>query len=151
MRTLHQRHIWVLVAIAGMTIISVVWLWHLTARNPQIAYLSTHGSARWILYAQPLNTGMRPRVELDTRFRHSFDLAKVPDRASLTVRAFTRCEVLINGERVRFTEQDPENWKLAKISAVTGQLRAGENQIEVVVYNDRGPPALWLSLHTPDV
>lgn len=138
------------VGIACIVVVSGVWLWYLTKHDPKIAYLSTHGPARWILYPQPLNTGMRPRVELDTRFRRSFDLVEVPDTASLSVRAFTRCEILINGEQIRFTNQDPENWKRAMSDAVTHHLRTGENLIEAVVYNDRGPPALWLSLETPD-
>ena len=89
---------------------------------------------------------MHPRLELSTEFKHSFVLEQVPARAELRVAGLHRYGLLINGAASGSPVRRGRNWKQPDSYEVAGQLRAGENQIVVTVFNTNGPPALWLCL-----
>lgn len=134
--------------LSGIVAVSGVWFWWAASNNDEIAFLSAHGSARWIRYPSPPKSRIRPAVELDARFLRSFTLEMIPSAATLSVRAFRRCEVSINGEPVLFENQNQTGWKRPKRADVAGHLRIGRNDIAVTVYNHRGPPSLWLEMQT---
>jgi hypothetical protein len=67
--------------------------------------------------------------------------------APLRVRALMRASVRVNGTDA--LETDAANWKAERNTDVAALLRQGENEIEVRVENEKGPPALWLALELP--
>src|SRR5262249_61038877 len=64
--------------------------------------------------------------------------------ALVRVRAAKRFQLTINDQKVDFIAND--DWKHASSAKVSSLLREGANRIEARVFNDNGPPALWLSL-----
>jgi tetratricopeptide (TPR) repeat protein len=85
-------------------------------------------------------------MEASTTFRQSFRLDNLPARATVTLRAFKRFAVTINGMAVNVPAPPKSNWKDFTELDVAGMLRAETNQIVVTVMNSNGPPALWLSM-----
>lgn len=83
------------------------------------------------------------------RFRHQFDLASKPEHARATVRAFRRGAVFMNGMPVPGLSQSGRRWKTSLAADIGPLLQAGRNDIEVLVTNELGPPALWLQLELP--
>ena len=80
---------------------------------------------------------------IDATFRRIFSLESAPASAQLEVCAAKRLQLKINAETV---PTPSDNWKKKSVLDVSRFLRAGENQIEVRVFNDSAPPALWLHL-----
>ena len=134
-----------LILAAVAVLVGAAVLWWLCARDRTVPYLARHGSARWIVF--PLAPSIRARTafEMDGRFSRSFRLDQVATEATLTVRAMRRCDVSINGHVVAMARRST-NWKDAATAEVAHLLRRGDNTLNVTVFNDRGPPALWLSL-----
>jgi tetratricopeptide (TPR) repeat protein len=124
------------------------WLWWTLARDPESAFLTERGSARWIVHAMPPRIEPRPAVPLDATFEREFALAAVAADAALALRASGRFELAINGRDVPLPPRDPRRWKRPREIDVADWLRAGRNRISVTVRNDRGPPALWLRLRS---
>ena len=128
------------VAAAG----SIAW-WALTSAS--VPLLTSRGPAKWVVF--PLQPVYRPRLygDLPTRFRRQFQLEAAPREARLRFRAMRRFSVSINGQRVG--DSSPHvNWKRTQTIDVTSYLRPGVNQVQLQVANDRGPPALWLTIES---
>ena len=147
--------------IAGIATVGLISMWWLCSQNPDIDFLGQHGSAAWIVYPKPADGAIHRSAEWSAVFRRSFTLDHAPARATLSLRAFKRFEVRINGMLVDATTVSPAltasgstgaagiatpDWKSATEIDVTGTLRSSTNEISVSVTNNRGPPALWLSL-----
>src|SRR5579871_520189 len=131
---------------AAVLIVGVLGLGWLCWRSPQIAYLPRHGGAEWIVYPWPVDPGALHTEEINTVFKRSFALDRVPATATLSVRALRRMEITINGSNVNEAATAEKNWKDASIFQVAGLLRPGTNEIVVTAFHDHGIPALWLSL-----
>src|SRR6266496_4469922 len=71
---------------------------------------------------------------------------RAPASASLSVRAWRRCTVDINGIEIATPSSKDWNWKKAFSIDVGSRLKAGTNDLSVTVFNAQGPPALWLKL-----
>ena len=124
-----------LTAVAGLT-----WL---CQRDPGINFLPPHKHAEWIFFPSAVEGKARGVANLDTLFRREFILQRPASRAFLSVRAAKRVQLTINDRKVDLVAS--HNWKDASTVEVSGLLQDGPNRIEARVFNDNGPPALWLS------
>jgi tetratricopeptide (TPR) repeat protein len=136
------RAIWIAV-LAGIAMAALGWIaW----RDPAINFLPPDGRAEWIVFPTAVDAHAHWVASFDATFRREFILANQPTTARLSIRAMRRAELEINGVPVRFPLA--HDWKETTSVEVAGQLHAGANRIEARVFNDNGPPALWLSLTT---
>jgi tetratricopeptide (TPR) repeat protein len=131
-----------------LLVLGLAFLWRQCARNPAIGFLDGHGKAAWIVYPKPPEGRPFSDSEISAEFHRSFELREAPANSTLAVRAFRRFEIKVNGVAVAHPAGRPSNWKEAATFDVAGMLRAGTNEISVTVFNEQGPPALWLSLET---
>jgi tetratricopeptide (TPR) repeat protein len=141
------RHL-TLAVLAGAAVVALAGLGWFALRSPHSRFLPPDGAAEWVLYPVP------PQVVINAdrdgqraAFRRRFELEEAPARAQLQVRAFTACTVRLNGRPIDLPGD--EHWNRLRTADVAGHLRAGTNVLDVVVTNDVGPPALWLSLEGP--
>ena len=122
----------------------VTGLTWLCRSDPGINFLPSDKRAEWILFPAAVEAKTRPVANLDTIFRRDFNLESVPPTALLRVRAAKHFQLTINDQKVDFTAND--DWKHVSSAKVSSLLRESANRIEAKVFNDNGPPALWLSL-----
>lgn len=125
---------------------SLGWLWWNASWRSEIAFLPRRSSAEWIVYPSAPEGLLHPRLELSTEFKRSFVLERVPNRAELRIAGFHRYALLINGAAPGPPVRPARNWKQPDSYEAGPQLRVGENQIAVTVFNTNGPPAMWLCL-----
>ena len=131
-----------LAAIFGVTAIAgLMWL---CQRDPGINFLPSDKRAEWILFPSAVEVKARGVADLDTLFRREFILQRPAPGALLSVRAAKRLQLTINDRKVDLVAN--HNWKDASTVEVSGLLHEGQNRIEARVFNDNGPPALWLLL-----
>lgn len=140
-----QRH-FVWAAIGIFLIAGFSWLWWQCARNPQINFLEGHGKAQWIIYPKPPEAGLFLIEQTSTEFRREFQLARVPEKAALSVRAFRSFAVRVNGMEVKTNASAGSNWKDATTIDISRLLHEGTNELLITVFNKKAPPALWASL-----
>jgi hypothetical protein len=124
------------------------WLWWSCVRLPNIDFLPKLGPAEWIVYSSGPEGALHPRVELSTVFQRVFKLDAAPSRAALRVAGLHWYSLAINGTVIGSPLRPGKNWKQPDLFEVSRQLRPGENQIAVTVFNTNGPPAMWLALNT---
>jgi tetratricopeptide (TPR) repeat protein len=115
-------------------------------RNPTINFLPGHGRVEWIVFPSAVDTLAHPIAYMDTTFRRAFTLEQQPRAAQLRISASKRFQLKINGGMVE--TGTIRNWKEVSTVDVVPFLRSGTNLIEVRVFNDSAPPALWLVLIT---
>jgi tetratricopeptide (TPR) repeat protein/4-amino-4-deoxy-L-arabinose transferase-like glycosyltransferase len=113
-------------------------------RDTRINFLPPHKDAEWIFFPSAVEVKARGLANLDTLFRREFILQRPASGAVLSVRAAKRVQLTVNDRKVDLVAS--HNWKDASTVEVSGLLQAGPNRIEARVFNDNGPPALWLSL-----
>ena len=123
-------------AVAGLT-----WL---CRRDPGINFLPPDKRAEWIFFPSAVDAKARGVADLDTLFRREFTLQRSTPRALLSIRAAKQVQLTINDQKVDLVAN--HNWKDTSTVDASGLLRDGSNTIEARVFNDNGPPALWLSL-----
>jgi len=136
---------WVIVVGAAGVIIAAAITWK-CVRNPTINFLPNDSRAEWILFPAAVDPRSHPVAMMDATFRQTFALDSAPKSARLEVRAAKRAELKINGESVQVVSI--RNWTQSSSFDVSRFLHSGENKIEVRVFNDNAPPALWLVLST---
>lgn len=112
--------------------------------DPGINFLPSDKRAEWILFPAAVEAKTRRVANLDTIFRRDFNLGTPPPTALLKIRAAKRIQLTLNDQKVDFPAND--DWKQVSSAEVSSLLREGANRIEARVFNDNGPPALWLSL-----
>lgn len=134
-----------LLILCGMTC-GGLWFWWNGWHNSGLSYLPHRQPAEWIVYASPFLASERPRIELETRFRREFVLKDAPAKAEISWSGFTRSSLAVNDVGVGGPEGPGGDWKKPRRVEVAKFLHAGTNRIEVTVYNEAGPPGLWLSL-----
>ena len=131
-----------LAAIFGVTAVAgLIWL---CQRDPGINFLPPDKRAEWIFFPAAVDAKARGVADLDTLFRREFTLQRSTPRALLSIRAAKRVQLTINDQKVDLVAN--HNWKDTSTVEVSGLLKDGPNAIEARVFNDNGPPALWLSL-----
>jgi tetratricopeptide (TPR) repeat protein len=130
--------------VLGLTAMAFAWLAWVCLHDPQINFLPRDGRAEWILFPRAMDATAHPVATLDTVFRRQFELGDQPRAARLDVRAGKRAELKINGTSVQIAAG--RSWKDVASADVAAFLRTGTNNIEVRVFNDNAPAALWLTL-----
>lgn len=118
---------------------SLAWL---CLRDPKINFLAGNDRAEWIVFPKAMIAGAQRIANLDTKFRREFVIEAQPQTARLKLRAAKYAEVKINGTPVGLAAG--RNWK--DIADVAVHLQSGRNLVEVRIFNDNAPPALWLQL-----
>jgi len=131
-----------LAAIFGVTV--VIGLTWFCRWDPRVNFLPSDVRAEWILFPAAVEAGTRTIANADTIFRRDFNLGSSPPTALLRVRAAKRIQLTINDQKIEFGAN--HNWKNVSSAEVSSLLREGANRIEARVFNDNGPPALWVSL-----
>ena len=131
------------ITLVGAIVVSLAWL---CVRDPKIIFLPGDGRAEWIVFPSAPDAMLHPVADLDAVFRREFTLAGPLRVAQLSVRAAKRVQLKINGNPVDIGTS--RNWKDISNVDVFACLRSGTNTIEARVFNDNGPPALWLVLVT---
>ena len=131
------------IALVGTVVASLTWL---CVRDPKIAFLPGDGRAEWMLFPSSPDAAPHRMADLGADFRREFVLDGQPRVARLSVRAAKRVQLKINGNPVDLGPS--RNWKDFSNAEVPASLHAGTNTIEVRVFNENGPPALWLVLAT---
>ena len=131
------------IALVGTVVASLTWL---CVRDPKIAFLPGDGRAEWILFPSSPDAMPHLMADLGADFRREFVLDGQSRVARLSVRAAKRVQLKINGNPVDLGPS--RNWKDFSNAEVPASLHAGTNTIEARVFNDNGPPALWLVLVT---
>jgi tetratricopeptide (TPR) repeat protein len=130
-----------LVVLAGLAVSLLVWIAH---SNPVINYLPRYRGADWIVFPAAVDARGRSVASLDATFRREFVVNNRPATARLSIRAMRRADVKINGNSVLSVSN--RDWKPITTVDIAGQLQGGTNSIEARVFNDTGPPALWLNV-----
>src|SRR5205085_2101230 len=137
-----------LAALLGVPLIACLALHWFALRNPSSRFLPPENGAQWIAYPMPpWILGIVGKCERRGVFHRSVELASAPSSALLRVRAFKDCTVRINNQAVELP--GTAQWNDMRRCDVGSLLHDGANDIHVVVTNDVGPPALWLSLDGP--
>jgi len=139
MSALKSWHRAILIALPG--VVAVALLTWIARTDPAISFLSRHRGADWIVFPTPADSRALSSVNLDATFRREFVLPQKPVSARLSLRAMRRAEVKVNGVAIQLPEN--RNWKHVLDAEITEQLREGANIVEVRVFNQNGPPALW--------
>lgn len=132
------------VLVLGLAVVAIAWLAWVCRHDPKINFLPRDARAEWILFPRALDATAHPVASLDTVFRRQFELGDQPRATRLETRAGKRAELKINGVSVQIAAGD--SWKDVVSTDVTAFLRTATNTIEVRVFNDNAPAALWLTL-----
>ena len=139
---LTMLHRTVLLVMVGMTVVTALW-WKCRS-DPAINFLPADNQAEWIIFPTPVDAGAHKIAMLDTTFQREFEIATPPKLAELQIRAARRVELRVNDKPVDIPPSG--NWKKPSTINVTPFLQTGSNRIQARVFNDDGPPALWLRL-----
>src|SRR5882724_3701557 len=132
-----------IVVLAGLAVALLAWI---VRTDTAINYLPRNGDADWIVFPTAVDARAHWYASLDATFRREFILPLRPETARLSLRALRRAEVKVNGVSIQLPQN--RNWKNVSDVAIAEQLHEGANVIEVRVFNQNGPPALWLVLST---
>jgi tetratricopeptide (TPR) repeat protein len=129
---------------AALSVIAIAGLTWLCQSDPGTNFLQSDKRAEWIFFPAAVEVKARGVANLDTLFRRDFALQGPAQKALLTVRAAKQIQLTINDRKVEVAPD--HNWKDAFTVEVSGFLQDGPNRIEARIFNENGPPALWLSL-----
>jgi tetratricopeptide (TPR) repeat protein len=147
MSALKSWHRAILIALlGGLAVALLAWI---ARTDPAISFLPRHRGADWIVFPTAADSRAHWSASLDTTFRREFILPTRPVSARISLRAMRRAEVKVNGVSIPLPQND--NWKNVSDVEITEQLREGANIVEVRVFNQNGPPALWLLLNSDQV
>jgi len=112
---------------------------------PDVAFLFANGDATWITDQRPVDARVQqykqPTIPVAT-FRRGFTVDAIPPVARLRVEAARVHRVRVNGALVWASPDPDPGWRGGHEQDVAAQLRAGENEIAIEVWNPRGPPLL---------
>ncbi len=128
-----------------MCVGTLVALGHRCACAPDVAFLFAAGDAAWITDPRPVDAMVQqykePRVPVAT-FTRRFTLGEPPATARLHIEAGRTHRVRVDGVAVSSSPDPDPAWRAGRDVDIAAQLRAGENEIEIEVWNPRGPPLL---------
>src|SRR5205807_7857006 len=106
--------------------------------------LSDNCRAEWSNQPSAIETLVHQIAYNVTKYLRTFTLDQQPRVAQLRISAAKRFQLKINGSSV---DTGPlRNWKNVSTAKIAPLLRTGTNVVEVRVFNDSAPPALWLAL-----
>src|SRR5262249_270940 len=134
------------VLLGGLAVALLAWI---ARTDPAFNYLPHHWGADWIVCPNPADSRAHWSASVDATFRREFALPQKPVSARISLRALRRAEVKVNGVSIQLPEN--RNWKNVSDVEITDQLHEGSNIIEVRVFNENGPLALWAILSADQV
>jgi Dolichyl-phosphate-mannose-protein mannosyltransferase len=112
---------------------------------PDVAFLFARGDGAWITDPDPVDAKLRQykqaKVPVAT-FTTRFSLSAAPAEAVLQVEAARVHRVRVNGAELWASPDPDPRWRSGREGDVAPQLRAGDNEIAIDVWNPRGPPLL---------
>jgi hypothetical protein len=116
--------------------------------SPAVVFLDASPAAPWIMAPLPVSAGLeqwgRERPP-ETRFRRHLELAQLPERVSLRLRAVRDFRLSVNGQVPEGGSAEGGDWRRARSIDVTPLLRPGSNQLDVHVRHRNGPALLSLA------
>jgi hypothetical protein len=121
--------------------------------DPGVYFLSNEGDAQWIRLATPFSLNIYPPLETGLVFESSFKTAQTLNYARLTVRAFRRCAVMVDGVTIYVGSTDLDTWQQAQDIPFPGPLPPGTHHLQIAVFNHNAQPCLLaysekLGVHT---
>jgi tetratricopeptide (TPR) repeat protein len=131
------------VVLAGLAVALLAWI---ARTDPAINYLPGYRGADWIVFPTAVGARAHWYASLDATFRREFILPHKPATAHLLLRALRRAEVKVNGVSIQLPQQ--RNWKHVSEVSIAEHLHEGANVVTARVFNQNGPPALWLLLRS---
>jgi Tfp pilus assembly protein PilF len=138
-----------LLALIGVPFLAILGLAAFACWSPSSRFLIPEQGGEWILYpVPPRATGTPAFLAQHTLFKRTFTLPQKPTWSRLRFKPFASCSIKVNGSSPSVAVARRPNEMFTR--EVTEQLREGENEIEVLVANTVGPPALWLCLDGTD-
>ena len=140
-----------LTALVVLGAIGVGWacFWWLTQKRSDIRYLPRYDGKEWIVYPVPPQPHALKSIKRRAVFSRSFVLSEDPGPALLRVRAFTDCQLRVNGATVELPQDTDTEWKKSRERQIGPYLHHGKNDISVTVTNADGPPSVWLTIALP--
>jgi hypothetical protein len=138
----------------GALLLAAASLYLSAARSPDVPFIHHDATAFWITPERTvaLETFLQGRELAPTAvFRRVYRIDRVPDSATLDVRAVGEVEVTLNGHSIPFPRGDRSCFKPACTGLVSQWLLPGENTIRAQVRNPTGPPLLHLQLRGADL
>jgi tetratricopeptide (TPR) repeat protein len=140
----------ILAAVVAATVLAAVGGWWYCDCRRDTPFLPGGRGADWIIAPAPPDSMVHAAAPLTATFTRSFQLTLAPTQAKLTIRAFRKASVQINGRPVDPPGLAWPNWKRPAVAEITGWLHAGTNVIVISVTNETSPPALWFRLEAGD-
>jgi hypothetical protein len=141
-----MQRLWPLSCLLGIAGVMGALVWICTVSDG-IPFLIDHSPAHWIRFPSPASTRAHPAVPVETAFRRPFLLEEASAQPLLRLRAFRHYRVFLDEKEV--ARSSAGNWKRANVHTLGG-LEPGNHELRVTVTNDKGPPALWLTLTSQD-
>ncbi|MDJ0866002.1 MAG: glycosyltransferase family 39 protein [Myxococcota bacterium] len=122
------------------------------ATSPEITFLVPQEGAGWITESRPVDAAVQQYGQATVpraRFVRTFVLDEVPAASALRIEAARHFSARLNGAEVLGSDA-AASWRTPRGGDVAAALRAGENRLEVEVWNPRGPPLLRARLSLRD-
>jgi hypothetical protein len=125
--------------LVGATIVIVVLAFAVRllqlANEPHVFLLANEGGAEWIRANTPFVLGVYPHTQTFTAFQTTFTTAAPVSGAQLTVYAFRRAAVALDGAAIDPGAKDIADWKDARTLALPSPLPAGRHVLRIDVAN----------------
>lgn len=125
------------------------WQLHRVYVADQSAILVDSGDASWIKADQPTVLKRRPVATQRTIFRRVLRLSSVPADPTLRIRSFRSSRLRVNGMLLEPETTSSPLWVGGQTYQAAGVLREGDNEVLVIVENDRGPPSVLVQSALP--
>jgi hypothetical protein len=121
--------------------------------DPHVYFLSNEGDAQWIRLDTPFSLNIYPALDTGLLFESTFKTSQTLNYARLTVRAFRRCAVMVDGVTIYVGSTDLDAWQEAHDVPIPGPLPPGTHQLQIAVFNHNAQPCLLaysekLGVHT---
>jgi hypothetical protein len=126
-----------LIAIVGVTGVRIAQ-WR---ADPDVCFLAGEQGARWIRKDLPFHLTLGRSPDTATLFGCHFAVPEAVVDARLTLRAFRRCEVVLDGNTLYRGASDLSLWKQSHEVPLPA-LAPGTHELQIAVFNRGGPPCL---------
>ncbi|MBL9123244.1 MAG: hypothetical protein JNG90_06395 [Planctomycetaceae bacterium] len=111
--------------------------------DPDVYLLAADEGAEWIRVDMPFELNTYGTRQTGAMFATSFDLLEPLDGAELTLRAFRRCEVELDGQTIYKDGESLADWQRLRVVKLPGPLAAGYHRLQILVFNDGAHACLW--------
>ena len=138
----------VLAAVAALVGARILWL----DRDPEVPLLHAEAGAEWLVADAPFQLRAQVAAATTASFRTRFRVQGSGGERALTLRAFRRCEVWLDGRRLPDDgERALTGWKVPRRIALPADLAAGTHELVLVAHNESAPAAVLVHGEAVDV